>query len=425
MKSRKLHYAWIIVFVTFLAFLAVQGGRLAFGAFMEPWERDLSIDRGTTSLVSTLSFVIYGLSQPFIGRLIDKFGARMVISASTLLVGVSFFAISFVQVPWQLFVLYAFVSIGVGGASNVAGTVLVANWFTKKRGLALGFLEAGFGFGQMLLVPGSLWLIHYFDWRITHIILGIFLILIIFPVVLSFLRNHPNEKGMEPLGGLQKEVHGDDIKRENTTEDKTSLGNILRKRTFWFVMIPFAVCGFTSTGLMDTHLIPFASYCGFSPAVTSAAVSILAGFNIAGILLSGVIADRWSSRKLLVLLYFVRALSIVLLLFISDPILLIVFAALFGIVDFSTVAPTQVLIAQYFKNYSLGFIVGCLFLSHQIGSALGAYIPGLMYSQYGNYEIAFYAAIVILIAASIMNVLLPEPGKEKEEKQPQSVELQG
>lgn len=425
MKSRKLHYAWIIVFVTFLAFLAVQGGRLAFGAFMEPWERDLSIDRGTTSLISTLSFVIYGLSQPLIGRLIDKIGARIVISLSTLLVGICFFMISFVQDPWQLFVLYAFVSVGVGGASNVAGTVLVANWFTKKRGLALGFLEAGFGFGQMLLVPGSLMLIHYFDWRITHILLGVFLMLIIFPVVLFFLRNKPNEKGMEPLGGLQKEVQADEPEQEIPMEAKTSLGSVLRKRTFWFVMLPFAVCGFTTTGLMDTHLIPFASYCGFSPAVTSAAVSILAGFNIAGILLSGVIADRWSSRKLLVLLYFVRALSIVLLLFISDPILLLVFAALFGIVDFSTVAPTQVLVAQYFKNYSLGFIVGCLSLSHQIGSALGAYVPGLLYSKTGNYGIAFYVAIVILIAASIMNVLLPEPGKEKEVNKPQSVELQG
>lgn len=413
MKSRKLHYAWMIVFVTFLAFLAVQGGRLAFGAFMEPWERDLSIDRGTTSLISTLSFVIYGISQPFIGRWIDKFGARIVISLSTLLVGISFFVISFVNEPWQLFVLYAFVSIGVGGASNVAGTVLVANWFTKKRGLALGILEAGFGFGQMLLVPGSLLLIHYVDWRITHILLGLFLIVIIFPVVMFFLRNEPEDKGMEPLGGLQKEFHDNETGQPKAVEAKLSFGSVLRKRTFWFVMLPFGVCGFTSTGLMDTHLIPFASYCGFSPAVTSAAVSILAGFNIAGILLSGVIADRWSSRKLLALLYFIRALSIMLLLFIQDPILLLVFAALFGIVDFSTVAPTQVLTAQYFKNYSLGFIVGCLSLSHQIGSALGAYVPGLMYSKFGNYEIAFYASIVILVAASFMNVLLPEPGKKE------------
>ena len=150
----KLHYAWIIVFVTFLSFLAVQGGRLAFGAFMEPWEQDLSIDRGTTSLISTLSFIIYGLSQPVIGRLIDKLGARIIISASTFLVGISFLLISFVDRPWQLFVLYSLVSIGVGGASNVAGTVLVTNWFTKKRGFALGVLEAGFGFGQMLIVPG-------------------------------------------------------------------------------------------------------------------------------------------------------------------------------------------------------------------------------------------------------------------------------
>lgn len=128
----KFHYAWMIVFVTFLAFLAVQGGRLAFGAFVEPWEQDLHMDRATTSLISTISFVIYGLSQPFIGRFIDKYGARLILSISTFIVGISFFFITFVTQPWQLFVIYSLVSVGVGGASNVAGTVLITNWFNKN-----------------------------------------------------------------------------------------------------------------------------------------------------------------------------------------------------------------------------------------------------------------------------------------------------
>ena len=232
--------------------------------------------------------------------------------------------------------------------------------------------------------------------------------IIIFPVVIVFLRNHPNEKGILPLGGELKEVN---LSKENKREVNFSIWEVLRKRHFWFLILPFSVCGFTTTGLMDTHFIPFSSYCGFPTSVTSAAVSILAGFNIIGILLSGVIIDRWSSRKLLVFLYFTRALSIIILLYIQNPILLIIFAALFGIVDFATVAPTQLLATQYFKNYSLGFIVGCLSLSHQIGSALGAYLPGILFSEFGHYNYAFYFAIIILIGAAIMNLLLPEPSK--------------
>lgn len=113
---KRLHYAWIIVFITFLILLAVQGVRLSFGAFVEPWEREFSLDRGTISLISTLSFIVYGISQPVIGRLVDRWGARAVLLWSTLLTGISIFSTCFITSPWQLFLLY-----GLGCHSELAG----------------------------------------------------------------------------------------------------------------------------------------------------------------------------------------------------------------------------------------------------------------------------------------------------------------
>lgn len=401
----KFHYAWVIIFITFLALLAVQGVRLSFGAFVQPWEQEFSMDRGTISLISMLSFIVYGLSQPVMGRLVDKLGPRMILSVSTLIVGISIFLTSFVQQPWQLFLLYGiFVSIGVGGASNVAATVLVTKWFNEKRGLALGIIEAGFGAGQMLLVPGSLLLINWLDWKLTVLILGIFLAVIVFPIVIFLLRNEPHEKGLEPIGGGQQE---EQTSHQSQASENFSNWDAFRQRQFWFLILPFGICGFTSTGLMDTHLIPIAQLCGFSPGVTSATVSILAAFNIIGILLSGIVADRWSCRKILLGLYAARALSIVILLYTSNPATLMIFAVLFGLVDFATVAPTQLLATQYFKNHSIGFILGWLSLSHQIGSALGAYLPGLFYSHAGSYTISFYVSIILLGIAAIFSALLP------------------
>ncbi|KFI03226.1 MFS transporter [Bacillus spizizenii] len=402
---KRLHYAWIIVSVTFLILLAVQGVRLSFGAFVEPWERQFSMDRGTISLISTISFIVYGISQPVIGRLVDKWGARAVLSWSALLTGVSIFLTCFVTSPWQLFLLYGLgVSLGVGGASNVAASVLVVNWFSKKRGLAFGIMEAGFGAGQMLLVPGSLMLIHWFSWKLTVVVLGLLLIVIVFPAALLMLRNNPSEKNAEPIGGLAA--------AEKETAPKTialSVTGMFRMRQFWFLILPFLICGFTTVGLMDTHLIPFSHDHGFSTTVTSAAVSLLAGFNIAGILLSGIVADRWSSRKILCFLYAVRALSIVILIYSHEPYLLLAFAILFGLVDFATVAPTQMLATQYFQNYSIGLMIGWLSLAHQIGSALGAYVPGVIYTVTGEYTLAFYLSIGMLVLASVMNVMLREP----------------
>lgn len=401
----QIHYAWVIVSITFLTLLAVQGVRLSFGAFIEPWEQDFSMDRGTVSLISTLSFIIYGVSQPIAGKLIDRWGARMILSVSTFLVGICIFLTAFIQYSWQLFILYGLISVGVGGASNVAATVVVTNWFNEKRGFAFGLMEAGFGAGQMLLVPGSLMLIHWLDWKSTVIILGAFLVIVVFPTVGLFLRNRPQEKGMTPLGGSEKEEGAAD---ENKPFASFSIWTAFRMRKFWLLILPFAICGFTTTGLMDTHLIPIAHDHGFSTTVTSAAVSILAGFNIIGILISGVVADHWSSRKMLFILYAVRAISIGILLFSHNTVLLLIFAVLFGLVDFATVAPTQLLATKYFKNYSVGLILGWLFLSHQIGSALGAYLPGLFYSETGNYSPSFYLSLVLLAGAAVFTLMLPE-----------------
>lgn len=410
----KIHYAWIIVLVIFLNLLAIQGIRLSFGAFIEPWEEDFMLDRGTISLISTISFIVYGISQPFIGTIVDKFGPRLILSLSTILVAFSFFLLAFVNHFWQLLIIYGlFVSIGVGGASNVAATVVITNWFNKKRGVALAIVETGFGAGQMLLVPGSLALIQWIGWRGTVVVLGIFLILIVFPIVLFLIKNNPYDKGLKPIGGYSKE----DV--TNIKKDKNIIffnWDVYRNKQFWFLIIPFAICGFTTTGLMDTHLIPIAQLCGFSTSITGAAVSILAAFNIIGILISGVVADRWSSRNFLVVLYIIRALSLVILLNSSNPYLFILFAIVFGLVDFATVAPTQLLATQFFKHYSVGFIIGWLFLSHQIGSAIGSYVPGLMYNYHANYNFSFYLSIFILLIAAILTFFLPEHNVRKEGK---------
>ncbi|BFH31562.1 hypothetical protein PMJ1TS6_53250 [Paenibacillus melissococcoides] len=119
---------------------------------------------------------------------------------------------------------------------------------------------------------------------------------------------------------------------------------------------------------------------------------------------------------MLLAFYAIRAVSICILLYSHDSMLLLIFAVIFGLVDFATVAPTQLLATNYFKTYSIGFILGWLFFSHQVGSALGAYLPGLFYSETGSDNISFYLSIFILVAAAILNLLLPEPYKVSQKK---------
>jgi MFS family permease len=402
----KIHYAWIVLIVTFLGLLAVQGIRLSFGAFILPWQNEFSADRGSISLISSISFIVYGASLPVFGKLVDRFGVRNVFAASALITGMSMVAACFAASTWQLAIIYGLIaSVGFGGASGVVASVAITNWFAEKRGFALGILEAGFGAGQMIVVPASLFLIQFFGWKSTVVYMGILLVAIIFPILVLFLRSKPEDKGIAAYGGKEADHSGNsDISRAAPL----NMMQIMRMREFWFLMIPYFICGFTTTGLMDTHLIPFCQGMGFSDQITGIAVSLLAAFNIVGCLLSGKLADRFSCTKMLGILYGVRALAMIILILTFHPSWLLFFSILFGLVDFATVAPTTLVATSYFERYSVGLMLGYLTLSHQVGSALGSYVPGLIFSFTGSYLIPFYCAVVLLVAASILNFLLPE-----------------
>jgi sugar phosphate permease len=405
---KKIHYGWVILFLCFIALLSVQGVRLSFGAFIQPWENEFSTTRGNISLIATISFIVFGVSQPILGRLIDKYGVRKIISFSALLVGISTLLTFFVTSFWQIILLYGVVSsVGFGGVSNVAASVAVTHWFHRKKGLALGMITAGMSAGQLVVVPLCLFLIEWYNWKMAVLLLGSLLIIVVFPLLILFLRTFPSDIGVRPYGEM-KEIPKQGVVQGVDELQSKKMFSILNNKYFWFLSLPFLICGYTTTGLIDTHLIPFSHDHGFSTDVTGAAVSLLAAFNIIGTLCSGQIADHFDNRKFLALLYFTRGLTILLLLITNQWLLLLIFAVLFGLVDFATVAPTTMLAIEFFKKQSVGYVLGLLSLCHQVGSALGAYIPGLLYDLTGGYSIALISAIVLLMLASLLNLALPE-----------------
>jgi predicted MFS family arabinose efflux permease len=171
------------------------------------------------------------------------------------------------------------------------------------------------------------------------------------------------------------------------------------------------VCGLTTTGFVDTHLIPLAQDRGIPNATAGLAVALLAAANVTGILASGPLADRVDNRLLLAGLYGTRALSFVALYLLAGGGALIGFALLFGLVDFSTVAPTQWLAARYVEPRTVGLAIGCLNATHQLGSAIGAWLPGLAFDATGSYDEVLVVAAVVLGIASATCLALPRPGR--------------
>jgi sugar phosphate permease len=410
--SRR-HYAWTVLALCFLAILCAQGVRLSFGAFVRPWEEAFDASRGTITLIGSLSFLVYGGSQPFVGRAVDRFGIRRTLAASTVLVAIGMALSAVSPGPVALALSYGVVaSLGFGGASGVAASVAVTYWFTSRRGLAFALVEAGFGAGQLALVPLALVAVAAFGWRAALLGGAVLLAGVVAPVLWRRLRDRPEDVGLLPVGGplpaAVAEAESDAGGSPPPTE-VAGLGGLMRSRGFWLLAAPFFVCGLTTTGFVDTHLIPLAQDRGIGNATAGLAVALLAAANVTGILASGPLADRVDNRRLLAAMYLTRGGSFVLLLLFFEPGALLAFALLFGLVDFAVVAPTQWLAARYVSPRTVGLAFGCLNAVHQLGSAIGAWLPGLAYDATGSYDDVLVVSAAVLVVASLTCLALPRP----------------
>jgi sugar phosphate permease len=419
---RRRHYAWTVLALCFFAILCAQGVRLSFGAFVRPWEEAFGASRGSIALIGSLSFLVYGGSQPFVGRAVDRFGIRRVLALSTLVVAAGLALSAAAQSTWQLALTYGVIaSLGFGGASGVAASVAVTYWFTARRGLAFALVEAGFGAGQLLLVPTALFVVSAAGWRATLLGGASLLAAVVAPVLWRRLRDRPEDIGLEPIGGPLATVAADPA----SGAPAVGLRGLARSRGFWLLAAPFFVCGITTTGFVDTHLIPLAQDRGIPSGTTGLAVALLAAANVSGILASGPLADRVDNRLLLAALYGTRGLSfVVLALLVSGP-ALVGFAMLFGLVDFSVVAPTQSLAARYVEPRTVGLAFGCLNAVHQLGSAVGAWVPGLVFDRTGSYDDVLVVSVVVLAAAALTCLTLPRPGRLRAGAPPTAVEPAG
>src|SRR3954453_6891352 len=408
------HYAWTVLLLCFFAILCAQGVRLSFGAFVRPWEEAFDASRGTITLIGSLSFLVYGGSQPFVGRAVDRFGIRRVLVVSSLLVAAGMALSAAARSPAELALSYGIVaSLGFGGASGVAASGAVTYWFTSRRGLAFALVEAGFGAGQLLLVPLALAAGSTGGWRSTLVAGALLLALGVAPVLWRRLRDRSEDVGLLPIGGPMPAAvataEGDAGGAPAVAAEAVGLRGLLRARGFWFLAAPFFVCGLTTTGFVDTHLIPLAQDRGIPIATAGLAVALLAAANVTGILASGPLADRVDNRRLLAALYLTRGASFVALLELGNAGALVAFALLFGLVDFSVVAPTQWLGARYVSPRTAGLAFGCLNAVHQLGSAIGAWLPGLAFDATGSYDDVLLVAAIVLGIASATCLALPRP----------------
>ena len=401
-REREPSYAWVVVGVLFFAQAMAMGVRGTIGLLVTPWEAEFGWDRAAVSLTASVGFVVYGLAQALSGRWADRTGPRVILAASMALLGVGVAAVGSIVSLWQAYAIFGvLIMVAVGGASSPTSAVAIARWFTARRGLAIGLVSAGSAAGQFVILPVMALLIGAVGWRTAFFWLGGAILLVALPVVLLLLRDDPDQS-VRGAPGASAALAGAPM----------PVAEILRHANFWWLALSFFVCGVTTAGLIDTHFIPYAQDHHVSAVTAATAFGVLSLVNMVFTTLSGAVADRLGYTRLLGWIYAGRAATLVFLVFARDPASLFVFAVAFGIVDFSTVAPTTALSTILFGRRSAGTVYGLVALSHQLGSALGSYGGGLVHDLTGAYTAFFLAAAALSAAAAFMSWAIsetPEP----------------
>jgi MFS family permease len=391
--KRAFFYGWVVVAVTAVVLVATAGVRSAPGAFLLSMQAEPGWSVSSVSFAAAVGLVVFGLAGPLSGWLMARLGIQRVVLVSLMVTAAALVMTSLAREIWQLTLLFGLLAgLGTGLVASVLGPTIATRWFIRNRGLVTGVFGASTSAGQLIFLPILVALAVGVGWRSGAILLALISLALIIPV-LVWLRNDPADIGEVPLGATSTEVIA------APPPDRGVMRGAVRSADFWFLAGTFFVCGATSNGLVGQHFIPHAVDHGFTPGAASAALAVMGVFNFAGTIASGWLTDRFDPRRLLLIYYGFRGISLLFLPFVHDTMGIAAFAILFGLDYIATVPPTVALVADRFGRHNVGIVYGWVFAAHMFGAAIAAWAAGIVRENVGEYTTAFVAAGWIAIIA--------------------------
>ncbi|MGH7268495.1 MAG: MFS transporter [Candidatus Rokuibacteriota bacterium] len=397
---------WVTLAFALMVFLS-SGLRFTVGPFLKPIVGDLGIDRASFSLVISISMFLYGAFMPFVGHLVDRFGARPVMVAGTLVLSGAVAGTGWVTSFWQFGLVYGVgAALGLAASGHVVASAVVSRWFTRRRATALSLIGGASMAGMSLMVPIAMWLILAIGWRATYQVFGLAILVLVMPLALWVVRESPEAMGLTPDGVPPS---AGTVRASGT--ERTPVGVAAQTRPFWQLCGGMYCCGF-SMSLLAAHGVPMLTDHGYADMTASWALGLLGGTSMGFTMLLGMIADRLGRRPVLAWLYGTRAALFGALFLIHDhPVALLVVAGLGGASMSGSLAMTSALTADLFGRFSVGSVFGSIFVVHQAGAALGSWLGGVLFEATGGYGAVFTVACAQLVVAAVLSLAIDERGQ--------------
>jgi predicted MFS family arabinose efflux permease len=408
---RRVHPAWPVAAVAFVALVGAAAFRAAPGPLMVPLEAERGWSTSTMSLAVSLNLVLYGLTAPFAASLMDRFGLRRVVAFALTLVAAGAGLSVFATEAWHLLFTWGLlIGLGTGSMALVFAATIAERWFVSNRGLVMGVLTAGGAAGQLIFLPVVATLADASDWRIASLVVAAAAIAVV-PLAVLVLRDDPQDLGAVPLGAPADTPKPVRDPAGAARRALRVLREAARRPAFWLLAGAFAICGATTNGLVGIHFVPSAHDHGMATPVAAGLLAVVGVFDIVGTIASGWLTDRVDPRILLVAYYGFRGVGLALLpVLLADTIhpSIVLFVVVYGLDWVATVPPTVALCRQHF-GANATVVFGWVFASHQLGAAAAAFGAGVIREQLGTYTYAWIGGAALCAVAAIASFVVRRP----------------
>ncbi|WP_009884810.1 MFS transporter [Brevibacterium aurantiacum] len=405
-KRRRIHPAWWVAAVAFLALLAAAGFRAAPGALMIPLHNDFGWSMSVMSLAVSVNLILYGLTAPFAAALMDRFGVRQIVALALFLVAAGAGGSVIMTASWQLLVFWGvLIGLGTGSMAMVFAATIANRWFIRRRGLVMGMLTAGSATGQLIFLPPVAAIAESTGWRPASLLIAA-AALVAVPIVWFVLRDHPEDRGVLPYGA-DPETYVPEEKPTGGAAKRASAGLAfaVRHRSFWALAIAFAICGATTNGLIGIHFIPSAHDHGMPSTTAAGLLAVVGVFDIVGTVFSGWLTDKFDPRILLLTYYTFRGVGLLLLPWLLSDIVhpsMVLFIVIYGLDWVATVPPTSALCREVFGEQGT-IVFGWVFAAHQLGAAAAAFGAGVIRDVFGEYTYAWWGGAAMCAVAAALS----------------------
>jgi MFS family permease len=405
----RFFYGYVIVGVALLTGIIIWGARATFGVFLEPMISDLGWSRAGLSGAYSLGGFLAGLVGLIAGRLTDRWGPRLVVTACGLLSGLGYLLMSQVNTEWQLYFFYGvLVAFGMG-ASAVPLMSTIARWFTKRRATMTGIAVTGNALGVMTIPILATSLIASYEWRSSYLFIGIATLIIIMGA--AQLLRRPGETGQLSPGQAQGPQAKPGIQARGL-----SLKESLSTYQFWILCFVGFASWFSTHGIM-VHIISHTTGLGVSAATAATFITVMGGFSSSSRLMTGPLADKIGRKPCLVLVFALEAVALTWLFFAKEVWMFYLFAAIFALGYGGFLVLASPLVADVFGLRAHGTILGATGLGGLMGTSLGPLVTALIFDATGGYQSAFLVFIAVAITALILALLL-KPTISEETSEP-------